>query len=1215
MTIRKTLPVILIPAAMFFVLFRLLVTAAPSANAAPALHEGASPSLSLAPASTIRYVSPTGNDGGDCTSATSPCRTVQHAVDQAASGDEIRIATGSYTDIHVRNSIAQIVYISKTVTLRGGYSADFGAWDPAQYTTTLDAQSAGRVLYISGDITPTVEGLTLINGDTDEGGGVYIITATATISACRIVSNTAFDHGGGLYLWHSDATLMNNTISGNAAFNYGGGVYLYYSNATLMNNTISGNTAWDGGGLYLYHSDATLTGNTISGDTASDYGGGLNLHYSNATLTGNTIISNTASDYGGGLELYYSNATLTGNTISGNTATYYDGGGLRLEGSDATLTGNTIVSNTAGYNGGGLYLGSSDATLTGNTIINNTATRSGGGLYLLSSDADLQNDIVADNAAGNDGGGLYIEGSSPVLRHLTLARNRGNAGVSITEYDGWGTTYSHVVLTDTILVNHTVGINVTSGNTATLEATLWANGTDWGGTGTITTGEINLWGDPRFVDPDAGDYHILATSAAVDAGVDVGITNDIDGDPRPVAFGYDIGADEVLNGPALQPAKESAGQFYNPGETVTYTIRVPNNGIATAVGVRITDTLPATQRPQSVATSPSSLACTVASAWGGTVVCGPTEIPAGTTVLITLTAQVTTTFSDDAALPMENHLEAQGSNAAAETALRLYLHNCHVRINNDTTEYHSVQQAVDTATDGDLLKIAGLCADVHARNGVSQVAYIGKTITIRGGYRTDFGAWDPAQYTTTLDARGAGRVLCITGDISPTVEGLTLINGDATGLGGLSWWGDAGGGVYIITATPTISACRISGNTSPDHGGGLYLYHSGATLTDNTIVDNTSRYGGGVSLDGSDATLTGNTISGNSGGGLDLVSSDALLMGNQISGNIGNGLHLVSSDATLTDNIIASNTAGYNGGGLYLWNSDATLRGNTIVGNTTSQDGGGLYLCYNSDADLQNDIIADNVAGYYGGGLYVAGSSPLLRHLTLARNRGSAGVYVTEYNGWMGEVTYSHVAMTDTILVSHTVGVHVNSSNSAALQATLWGSGAWANGTDWGGAGTITTGTVNVRGDPVFVGPYAGNYHIQPPSAAVDAGVDAGVTSDIDGDARPYGNGYDIGADEYVRHPLTTVTINGPTSGATDIPYTFAAVIPPDDGTPPITYTWMPSPQDGQGTETATYTWATTGTHTITVTAENYGGVATATHTIVLAQKHALYLPLVLRGQ
>lgn len=55
---------------------------------------------------------------------------------------------------------------------------------------------------------------------------------------------------------------------------------------------------------------------------------------------------------------------------------------------------------------------------------------------------------------------------------------------------------------------------------------------------------VNLWGSPAFVNPDGGDYHITAASAARDAGVNAGVSVDIDGDPRPVGAGYDIGADE-----------------------------------------------------------------------------------------------------------------------------------------------------------------------------------------------------------------------------------------------------------------------------------------------------------------------------------------------------------------------------------------------------------------------------------------------------------------------------------------------------------------------------------------------------------------------------------------------------------------------------------------------------------------------------------------------
>ena len=92
-------------------------------------------------------------------------------------------------------------------------------------------------------------------------------------------------------------------------------------------------------------------------------------------------------------------------------------------------------------------------------------------------------------------------------------------------------------------------------------------------------------------------------------------------------------------------------------------------------------------------------------------------------------------------------------------------------------------------------------------------------------------------------------------------------------------------------------------------------------------------------------------------------------------------------------------------------------------------------------------------------------------------------------------------------------GVDINSK--ATLAGTLWGSGYWANPTDSNGLGTVDTGTVNIWGDPDFIDPDIGNYHINTDSAAIDTGVDGGVTEDMDGNERPQNKGYDIGADEY----------------------------------------------------------------------------------------------------
>jgi len=284
-----------------------------------------------------RYVATTGNDdSNDCTNISGPCRTVQYAVDQAAVGDTILVASGVYTGVHVRSrppgyealvalkTITQVVYISKTIMIQGGYTSDFASPpDPVANLTTLDAEGKGRVMVIAGYISPTIEGLRITRGNAaklqgeggavDAGGGIYIISATAAISHNQIFSNTAYS-GGGLYLLYSPATLDGNAIISNTGGSGGGGgLKLIYSyNATLKGNRIATNTAPSAGGLFLNYSDgATLDGNTfVSNAATTGLGGGALVQSSNGMITGNTFISNTAYNSGGGLYLTSSPATL-----------------------------------------------------------------------------------------------------------------------------------------------------------------------------------------------------------------------------------------------------------------------------------------------------------------------------------------------------------------------------------------------------------------------------------------------------------------------------------------------------------------------------------------------------------------------------------------------------------------------------------------------------------------------------------------------------------------------------------------------------------------------------------------------------------------------------------------------------------------------------------------------------------------------------------------
>ncbi len=525
------------------------------------------------------YVTLSGVDNNLCSSS-QPCHTLQHAVDLAAGGDTIKVAAGQYTGVtshfnpYEGETVTQVVYISKTVIIRGGYTAAFTEPpNPDVNLTIFDAQQQGRVFHIYGDVAPTLEGLRMTGGKaltgTYYGGGIYIRLAQAHIDKCQIDNNIA-QFGGGIWLDNSPSTVSNSTIYANTAndgggvyFNqsdgaqltgnmiftntaehYGGGVYTSQSTAQLEANTIISNSAVEsGGGLFVDGSSPQINHNKIAANYAGYSSGGLQLMESVAFLSDNQIVSNTAAYDGGGVYLYHSTGDiLMSNTIAGNTVSR-EGGGVFIDSGVSTFNWNTIQANHADY-GGGLRFSNSSTALNGNKVLANSATWDGGAFYLTSGTVvTMTNVVIADNQiTSGQGSGLYLAGTTATLLHTTLARNTGSSGrgLYVTDYSV-PAVYSTVTLMNTIIVNQAVGVFVDTGSAAKLESTLWnSNSANTGGAGAIDLGSHNYTGNPQFA---LDGYHLLTGSAAIDKGVDAGIKVDVDPEPRPY-LAPDLGADE-----------------------------------------------------------------------------------------------------------------------------------------------------------------------------------------------------------------------------------------------------------------------------------------------------------------------------------------------------------------------------------------------------------------------------------------------------------------------------------------------------------------------------------------------------------------------------------------------------------------------------------------------------------------------------------------------
>jgi hypothetical protein len=195
-----------------------------------------------------------------------------------------------------------------------------------------------------------------------------------------------------------------------------------------------------------------------------------------------------------------------------------------------------------------------------------------------------------------------------------------------------------------------------------------------------------------------------------------------------------------------------------------------------------------------------------------------------------------------------------------------------------------------------------------------------------------------------------------------------------------------------------------------------------------------------------------------------------------------------------------------NGGGVGISASGGTLtvQRSTISGNT----GGGISISSGAFT-LENDFITANGAATSSfGGVKIDAITTAGTHQfdfnTISANVGPATV---DTGVLCGTVTVPITLDSDIVYANTVSGGGVQFGGSSNCTATY---------SDIGPDGSATGTDLNA--DPLFSNPSTGDYHLTSGSPCIDK-ADPAATLDIDfdGDTRPQGSGFDIGADEY--HP------------------------------------------------------------------------------------------------
>jgi hypothetical protein len=250
----------------------------------------------------------------------------------------------------------------------------------------------------------------------------------------------------------------------------------------------------------------------------------------------------------------------------------------------------------------------------------------------------------------------------------------------------------------------------------------------------------------------------------------------------------------------------------------------------------------------------------------------------------------------------------------------------------------------------------------------------------------------------------------------------------------------------------------------------------------------------------------------------------------KLTGMLDEQVQVNDQNVTLLAEPGAKLTSGTNGVILEIRGSSQVAISDLTITGASGPAGTGLGVSLppgsNASITLRRVVVTNNS----GGGISISGSQFDITNCVIAGNGSPqasfGGIRFDQINSGTRRFEFNTVTNNGAIdgssvgAVCTLVAQPVTFSNSIVYGNQIGGTrtqvgGANCNWTysDIGPDTAINTGNINA--DPLFVNPTQNNFHLQPTSPVKGrADPAATVHTDIDGEARPQGNGYDMGADE-----------------------------------------------------------------------------------------------------